>query len=204
VILSALACVTVGYLCGACPWGLWLGRWFRGVDVRGLGSGNLGATNVYRSLGPALGISTLALDMLKGALPVWLTPALPIADSFPGGGEACSLAVGFAAIAGHVWTVFAGFKGGKGVATTFGVVAVIAPWAALNLAVVYLAILARTRIFSVSSLACAWLLPLAVGLFTEAKPYLMLAGLLSGLMLYCHLANLRRLALGEEPTIGEI
>jgi len=61
-----------GYVCGSLPWGLWLGRWLRGVDVRTMGSGNLGATNVYRSLGPTIGIATLALDMAKGALPVWL------------------------------------------------------------------------------------------------------------------------------------
>src|SRR5438093_10287765 len=104
MIYPVLVCVAIGYLCGALPWGLWLGRWFKGVDVRTLGSGNLGATNVYRSLGPALGIATLVLDMLKGALPTWLVPGLALAAAFPGGAEWCRLVVGFAAVAGHVWT----------------------------------------------------------------------------------------------------
>src|SRR6185503_5996650 len=118
---SAIACLAIGYVSGSLPWGLWLGRWFRGVDVRTVGSMNLGATNVFRSLGRGLGLATLALDILKGALPVWIVPALPIAASFPGGREACALAVGLAAVAGHVWTFLAGFRGGKGVATTVGV-----------------------------------------------------------------------------------
>ena len=82
-LAAVLATLAVGYLSGSLPWGLWLGRWFRGVDVRSLGSGNLGATNVYRALGPALGITTLVLDMLKGATPVWLVTALPPAPSPP-------------------------------------------------------------------------------------------------------------------------
>src|SRR2546427_5039353 len=98
MIYPVLVCVAIGYLCGALPWGLWLGRWFRGVDVRTLGSGNLGATNVYRTLGPALGIVTMLLDMSKGALPVWALGPTPLAASFPGGAEWCRLAVGFNAI----------------------------------------------------------------------------------------------------------
>jgi glycerol-3-phosphate acyltransferase PlsY len=77
--------VALGYLSGALPWGLWLGRWFKGVDVRTVGSRNLGATNVYRSLGPPLGIATLVLDMAKGALPVAIVPGLAFARDFPAG-----------------------------------------------------------------------------------------------------------------------
>ena len=111
---AIVICVAIGYAFGSLPWGLWLGRRFRGVDVRTLGSKNLGATNVYRTLGPTLGITTLLLDMIKGMLPVLLVPALPIADRFPGGPEICSLVVGLAAVAGHMWTFLAGFRGGKG------------------------------------------------------------------------------------------
>jgi glycerol-3-phosphate acyltransferase PlsY len=190
----------IAYLLGSLPTGLLVARLLHGPDPRTSGSGNLGAANLYRLLGPGAGLLTLAGDAVKGAVPVlaawlWLVPPGTWHDT----GVA---AVAAAPVLGHIFPVFLKFRGGKGVATTFGVVAVVAPWAALNLAIVYLAVLARTRIFSVSSLACAWLLPLAVGLFTEPKPYLMLAGLLSGLLLYCHLANLRRLALGEEPTIS--
>src|SRR6187549_3847567 len=99
-MLAAVSAVLIGYVAGSLPFGLWLGRWFRGVDVRTLGSGNLGATNVFRSLGRGLGLATLVLDMAKGGLPVWIVPALPIAERFPGGPEVCGLAVGAAAIAG--------------------------------------------------------------------------------------------------------
>src|SRR5437867_11856587 len=152
MIHAVLECVAIGYACGALPWGLWLGRWFRGVDVRTLGSGNLGATNVYRSLGPVLGIVTLVLDMAKGALPVWIVPGLPIAAAFPGGREACSLAVAFAAVAGHVWTFLAGFRGGKGVATTAGVLLALSPEAFLVFGLVFVVTVAITRFISLGSI----------------------------------------------------
>ena len=101
-----------GYLSGSLPWGLWLGLRVRGIDVRTVGSHNLGATNVYRSLGPGLGIATLVLDLAKGALPVLLVPGGSALAAFPGGREWCAVAVGLAAVAGHVWTCFASFRGG--------------------------------------------------------------------------------------------
>src|SRR6266540_7283141 len=156
--------VLIGYLCGALPWGLWLGRWFKRVDVRTLGSGNLGATNVYRSLGPALGIATLLLDMLKGAIPTWVVPGLPLAAAFPGGAEWCRLAVGFSAIAGHVWTAFAGFKGGKGVATTAGVLLALSPIAFLAFALVFVLTVAITRFISLGSIFGAITFAVALGM----------------------------------------
>src|SRR5258705_351407 len=115
---AVLLPIAIGYLCGSLPWGLWLGRALRGGDVRTLGSGNLGATNVYRSLGPGIGIATLALDLAKGALPVWLLPGSALGAHFPGGAEWCRITVGLAAIAGHLWPLFARVLGGKGVAAT--------------------------------------------------------------------------------------
>src|SRR4051812_29941121 len=117
---GALLAVAIGYVCGALPFGLWVGWIFRRVDIRTLGSGNLGATNVYRSLGPGLGWLTLLLDATKGAVPVLLASHLPGAAALPGGVEAARILAGLAAVAGHVWTFLAGFKGGKGVATTAG------------------------------------------------------------------------------------
>ena len=151
-LLGPLLVVALAYLAGALPWGLWLGRWFRGVDVRTIGSGNLGATNVYRALGPRLGVATLLLDVAKGALPVWLLPGTPLASGFPGGREWCVVAVGLAAIAGHVWTVFAGFKGGKGVATTAGVLLALSLPAFGAFAVVFVAAVAITRYISLGSM----------------------------------------------------
>jgi glycerol-3-phosphate acyltransferase PlsY len=137
--------------------------------------------------------------MAKGAVPValarlWLSPLGAWQDT----GVAL---VGAAAVLGHVFPLYLRFKGGKGVATAFGVVAVLAPWAALNLAIVYGLALSQTRIFSLSALICAWLLPVAVGLFSDSKAFLLLAGGLSGLILVCHRDNLERWFKGEEPRL---
>ncbi len=191
--------VVLAYLLGSIPTGLLVARLLGGPDPRGQGSGNLGAANVFRQLGRKGGALTLLGDMAKGALPValalvWLTPL--------GAWQETGVAlVGAAAVLGHVFPVYLGFKGGKAVATTFGVVAVLAPWAALNLAAVYLLALSQTRIFSISALICAWLLPVAVGLFADSKAYLLLAGALSGLILVCHRDNLERFFKGEEPRL---
>ncbi|MGB8991140.1 MAG: glycerol-3-phosphate 1-O-acyltransferase PlsY [Desulfobaccales bacterium] len=194
-----LVLVVLAYLLGAIPTGLLVARGLGGPDPRRSGSGNLGAANVYRQLGLKAGALTLLGDMAKGALPAalasaWLTPL--------GAWRETGVAlVAAAAVLGHVLPVYLGFKGGKAVATTFGVVAVLAPWAALNLVLVYLLALSQTRIFSVSALICAWLLPVAVGLFSDSKAYLLLAGGLSGLILVCHRENLERFFKGEEPRM---
>jgi acyl phosphate:glycerol-3-phosphate acyltransferase len=193
-----LLLAALGYFLGSIPTGL-LVAWALGTpDPRRQGSGNLGAANVYRQLGRLGGALTLLGDVAKGALPV----ALALSWLTPGPWQEAGVAVvGAAAVVGHVLPVYLGFKGGKAVATTFGVVAVLAPWAALNLVVVYLLALSQTRIFSVSALICAWLLPVAVGLFADSKAYLLLAGALSGLILICHRDNLERFFKGEEPRL---
>ena len=161
--LQVLLVAAISYGCGSLPWGVWLGRWVRGVDVRTLGSGNPGATNVYRALGPGLGVATLVLDAAKGALPVLVLPHTPLGAGFPGGAEACRLVAGLGAIAGHVWSAFAGFRGGKGVATTAGVLLVLSPIAAAVALVVFVAAVAITRFISVGSIlaALAFLVTLA-------------------------------------------
>ncbi|MHB8068614.1 MAG: glycerol-3-phosphate 1-O-acyltransferase PlsY [Desulfobaccales bacterium] len=193
-----LGLTLLAYLSGSIPFGLVVSRLLGGPDPRGLGSGNLGTANLYRLLGLKAGVLTLLGDTLKGALPVLLA-------SFwlaPGAWRESALAVvAAAAVLGHIFPLYLQFKGGKGVATTFGVVAVLAPGAALNLVLVYLMALAWTRTFSLSALICAWLLPVAVGLFSDSKAYLLLAAGLSGLILVCHRENLERLFKGEEPRI---
>src|SRR5262245_592503 len=164
-LLAVGGSVALGYLGGALPWGLWLGRWFKGVDVRTVGSRNLGATNVYRSLGAPLGIATLVLDMAKGALPVAVVPGLAFARDFPGGREWCMVTVALAAVCGHVWTCFAGFRGGKGVATTAGALLSLAPVAFAVFAGVFVLTVALTRYISLGSVlgSVAFAVALALG-----------------------------------------
>jgi glycerol-3-phosphate acyltransferase PlsY len=194
-----LGLVGLAYVLGSIPTGLIVARLMGGPDPRQAGSGNLGAANLFRLLGRNAGVFTLLGDIVKGAVPVflalyWLAPWGAWHDS-------AVAAVGLAAVLGHVFPVFLKFQGGKAVATTFGVIAVLCPVAAVNLLVVYGLTLYQVRIFSVGALICAWLLPLAVGLFCDSKAYLFLAGILSGLILVRHRENLLRLARGEEPRL---
>jgi glycerol-3-phosphate acyltransferase PlsY len=196
-----VVCVLAGYLSGSLPWGLWLGRWFRGVDVRTLGSGNLGATNVYRSLGPGLGIATLLLDVAKGALPVLLIPGTAVGAAFPGGAEWARVTIALAAVAGHVWTFLAGFRGGKGVATTAGVLLALAPVAFAAFLVVFVAAVWITRYISVGSVLGAVAFAVTLALRAPAgwrSPGVWLGVVLAVLVVARHRENFRRLARGEE------
>lgn len=198
---AALLLPVIAYLCGALPWGLWLGRGFKGVDVRTVGSGNLGATNVYRALGPGLGVATLVLDVAKGALPVWLLPGLPIASGFPGGTEWCAVVTGLAAIVGHVWTVFAGFKGGKGVATTAGVLLALSPPAFLAFALAFVATVALTRYISLGSMlgAVAFAATLMLRSTSGLRSPVVVFGLLAAaVVILRHRENIARLMSGSE------
>jgi glycerol-3-phosphate acyltransferase PlsY len=201
LIVSLIACAALGYILGSLPFGLWLGQWFRRVDVRTLGSGNLGATNVYRSLGPTLGIATLILDMGKGALAVWFLPRSPLGAQFPGGPDVCALVVGLAAVAGHVWTFLAGFKGGKGVATTTGVLLALAPQAFAIFAVVFVLTVTLTRYISLGSVLGSIAFAIALAFVTPAgirSPLFLFGIVLAAVVVARHRDNLRRLAEGKE------
>ena len=197
--INFLGLLVLSYLLGSIPFGLVVARVLKGPDPRGLGSGNLGAANLYRQLGLKGGGLTLLGDALKGALPVLLARFWLIS---PGPWHEAAVAlVGAAAVLGHVFPLYLGFKGGKGVATAFGVVLALCPLAGLSLVLIYLVALYQTRIFSLSALIAAWLSPVAVGLFSDSKAYLLLAAVLSGLILVCHRENLARFFRGEEPRI---
>src|SRR5512142_62018 len=145
-----LALVAAAYLSGSVPYGLLLTRRLAGVDIRTIGSGNIGATNAARAGGRGLGLLVLALDVGKAVVPVVVARALlrgaPAADAW-------LTAVACAAFAGHVYPVWLRFKGGKGVATGLGIFVVLAPWAALAGAAAYAVVYGLTRMSSLGSLA---------------------------------------------------
>jgi acyl phosphate:glycerol-3-phosphate acyltransferase len=194
-----IACGLPAYLLGAIPFGLLIAR-ARGVDIRKVGSGNIGATNVFRSVGKGWGILAFACDALKGLIPVTLFPRLAQAAWAYDGGAALPLACACLAIAGHNWPVYLRFKGGKGVATSAGALAGLAPAAAgIGLAVWALAF-AATRYVSVASMAAAaavaaaaWALPAHAG---PLLPGALTA--LCALIVARHKGNIRRLLNGTE------
>ena len=224
----AIAALCVGaYLLGSVPFALILGK-LKAVDIRKLGSGNVGATNLGRALGRPWGIAAFFLDFAKGLLPVIVAVALgervAPAGWAPGGWS--PVLVGASAIAGHVFPVYLGLRGGKGVATTFGVMAGLSPLATLAMALVWLVTFLATRTVSVASLAGAAVLPLAAWLVegtfvgsvgsgaseatvgSEAsgrapRPAVPIFALAVGaLIVVRHRSNIRRILRGEELARG--
>jgi glycerol-3-phosphate acyltransferase PlsY len=206
---TAAACLLCAgaYLLGAVPFGLLLGL-LRGVDIRKVGSGNIGATNLSRALGRPWGIAAFTLDFVKGLVPVVAARRVP-PEAFAWSAEGwLAIAAGLAAVLGHVFPVYLRFRGGKGVATTFGVMAALA-WlpTAIGGIVWGLAFLA-TRTVSVASLAAAAALPVAVGLLERRPaggvdvPLLGVAAAISLLVAIRHRANIGRLLRGEELRFG--
>ena len=189
------------YLLGSIPFGLVVAKLMGGPDPRLAGSANIGAANVYRVLGRNAGAFTLFGDIMKGSVPVFL--ARFGLHGLAGWHEAAVAAVGLAAVCGHIWPLYLGFKGGKAVATSFGVILVICPLAALALAGLYGLVFRVWRISSVASLAAAWALPpVAVGLLSATKSYLILSAVLSGLIVWRHQENIVRLCREEEPELA--
>jgi glycerol-3-phosphate acyltransferase PlsY len=193
--LLGAALVVGGYLAGSIPFGVVLSRLFVGVDVRTVGSGNIGATNVARAGGRKLGVAVLLLDAAKAVLPILLARALLAGTPH---GEGWTLAVALAAFVGHLFPVWLGFRGGKGVATGLGIFVVLSPWSAVAGLVTYGLAYAATRISSVGSLlgtaACAVTTFVVYGWSPPAWTGLALAALI----FLRHRENLRRLIRGEE------
>jgi acyl phosphate:glycerol-3-phosphate acyltransferase len=190
-----------GYLLGSIPSGYLAGR-LRGIDIRTRGSGNLGATNVVRVLGWGLGIAVLLLDVAKGFGAVALLPHLtPYAAS-----DWLRVGIGLAAVLGHTFTCFLRFKGGKGVATTYGVLLALAPMSTLAVFFVFLIVVAATRYVSLGSLVSALLFPVliwAVGEGGRTQAVLVLALVLALGVTWTHRSNLRRLLDGQEHKLGD-
>ncbi len=197
-----LGLLVLAYLLGGVPSAYIAGRLMRGIDIRQHGSGNMGATNVFRVLGTKPGCLVLAADIAKGALAAWLLPRLsPLPLSAWG---ACLF--GLVAVLGHSYTPFLSFKGGKGVATSAGVFLGVAPMAAVGALGLFAAVFALTRMVSAGSLLAALVLPALVIVWGETggegHPVLVLALILAVVVWVRHIPNIKRMLAGTESRFG--
>lgn len=194
-----VAFIVLAYLLGATPTSLWVGKAAYGVDLREEGSGNLGATNTFRVLGWRAALPVMGFDIFKGWLPAAWFAQWSGVDSF-----AWTLAFGGAAIVGHVFSIWAGFRGGKGVATSGGVFVALAPGSVLVGLVVFLAFALTTRYVSLGSIMAAVTLPIAVR-FTPHQGgdgLVVFSAALAAFVIWAHRSNVRRLLRGEENRFG--
>jgi len=186
--------VIFSYLLGSVPSGLIIGK-LSGLDVRKAGSGNIGATNLARLLGKKIGLLTLVADTAKGLIPILLAQEIGLSDPI-------SALVGIAAFLGHVYPIFLKFKGGKGVATGFGVLLGLAPLATTILLLIFAAVAVMTRIVSLSSMVSAVAAPLVLWLFYYSPTYIIMAALIAIMIVFRHYANIQRLLNGTEPRFS--
>lgn len=199
--MGAAMAMTAGYLLGSIPSATWIARIFHGVDITKVGSFNPGMTNVYRTLGWKPALPVALIDAGKGFAAAWLAAVQT-------GSLHWALAAGLMAVIGHSFTCFAGFKGGKGVLTGFGVFLYFAPLSALAGLAVWTGVVAKTRYVSLGSILAAIVMP--TGIFLEAHfredralySVLAVATLVCAFVLYRHRANMMRLAQGTENKIG--
>ncbi len=190
-MLIEIIVVIAAYIIGSIPTGLLLAKAFSGVDIRESGSGNIGATNVYRTLGRKVGLLTLVGDCLKGVLPVVAAYAL--------GFNAMWVAiVGLAAFLGHVYTVFLGFKGGKGVATALGVFLAVSYPSVLIALAVFVLVLLKWRYVSLASITAAAVMPSLVALIDRRPETVAMSVVIAAMVIYRHKENIKRLKAGTE------
>ena len=187
------------YLLGSISWGLILTRLYSSADITKEGSGNIGATNVSRVAGPALGLLTLAGDFLKGAVPVYL--AVMLAGHQQSTADIVPSIVGLAAFGGHLFPVYSGFKsGGKGVATAAGCFAVLSAPACLGALAVFVVVVVASRRVSAGSLAAALTLPIAAWIFKNSWEIAACAAVMAVFIFIRHTDNIKRLLSGTEPS----
>ena len=194
MILLALA---LAFVLGSIPFSQLVAR-FRGIDLRSVGSGNIGATNLARALGYGAGALGLLLDALKGAAAVLLARALPGDASTP----AIQSLAAVLSVAGHAFTPWLRFRGGKGVATGAGAFAVLAPWATLCAALVFAVVVSLGRMVSLASVLAAAALPVAAYFLGAPRPAIAAAAAVAALVVARHRDNLVRLVRGTENRLG--
>lgn len=197
MIREFLLFILLPYLVGSIPFGYILGLWFRGEDIRTMGSGNIGAANALRNFGKSIGTLTLLLDCSKGVIAVLISYFLAEASSLWCGTAALS------AILGHLFPVFLKFRGGKGFATFIGAFLIINPLAMMLSLLTFIVFSFSSRIVSVGSLAASASFPVYMLLFSNDRTYLLFAIMAASLIFMRHSSNIRNLILRSEPKIGE-
>ncbi|GAB4407988.1 MAG: glycerol-3-phosphate 1-O-acyltransferase PlsY [Thermodesulfovibrionales bacterium] len=187
--------IIFAFIIGSIPFGVIIAR-VKGIDLRKVGSGNIGATNVLRALGRGPAVLTLFGDILKGTLSVAIGRYLSVGPVYEG-------VMGLSAILGHNFSLFLGLRGGKGVATSIGVLLLYSPMAALITVILWLVAVFITRYSSLGALISFGLLPINIYLFDYTKEKLIVGGAITALLILRHAVNIKRLVKGIEPRIGE-
>ena len=196
MIFTALLLLAIGYLLGSMPNGYLAGRWLKGIDLRQCGSGSTGATNVLRNVGKAPALVVFLLDVGKGALAVLLAKSFGLNDWV-------QVLAGLAALAGHIWPVWLGWKGGKAVATGLGMFLGLAWPVGLACFGLFMAVISISRIVSLSSVVAAIGLPVLMVLAGASGASISVSVVASVMVLWRHRSNIERLIAGTEPKIGQ-
>jgi len=196
LIFLYLLLIIASYFIGAIPTGVILAKAFAGRDIRQEGSGNIGATNVTRVLGKKVGALTLVGDLLKGFLPVWAGFAIT-------GSINVACLMGLAAFLGHLFPIYLGFKGGKGVATALGVFLFLSPSVVLIEVVIFAAAVAIWKYVSLGSMLAAGTMPVLLYLLSYPMPVVLLSILFAILIIIKHRSNIQRLLSGTESKVGK-
>lgn len=191
----SLIAIFVCYLLGSVSFAYLISKQFFHIDIRNYGSKNAGATNVLRVIGTKPALAVLFLDMLKGVAAIFLGRII--------GGETLTLLCGVAVVVGHNWPIFLNFKGGKGIATSLGVVLGVSPLAALVMIIIGIGVITLSRYVSLGSVMAALSFPLLMFFFKKPFSYMVFSLILSALAIYQHRENIKRLLAGKESKIGE-
>jgi glycerol-3-phosphate acyltransferase PlsY len=192
--LSIAALALVAYLLGSIPFGLWLVKAWKGIDVREVGSGNIGTTNVYRAAGKGAAIAVFLLDVAKGVLPVYLALWLGMTDW-------AAVLMGVMAILGHSKSIFLGFTGGKSVATGIGTILALSPVGAVLTLGVFAVVFAASRLVSLGSILASLALPAILYALQAPPVYLYYAAGAAAYVVVRHRANIQRLVAGKENRL---
>ena len=195
-----LLTLLLGYLLGSIPSGFLAGQWCKGIDLRTIGSGSTGATNVLRNVGKGPALAVFFVDVAKGAAAVLLARSLNPTSALI---DWIQVLAGLAALAGHIWPVWLGFKGGKAVATGFGIFLGLAWPVGLACFGMFMAVFSISRIVSLASVVAAVSLPLLMAAGSDSNANLVVALVAMLLVLWRHRSNIQRLINGTEPQVGQ-